>query len=86
MFIVSADTLQGIYEGRPNFGHLGGIAAGFLIGLTELHLRGPSRAMFIFMWTLITLVWIRISTNLEEGGMILTPTSDRNVTDSLDIS
>lgn len=79
VYMISVDIMNGITEGRPNIGHLGGIVAGFLMGLTELHLRGPPRALFIFMWILVMLVWVRISSNSEQGGLIFYPAHNRNV-------
>ena len=86
LYMISVDIINGITGGHPNVGHLGGIVAGFLIGLSELHLSGPPRALFIFMWILVALVWVRISSNLEQGGLIFSPAFDRNVSASFNAS
>ena len=78
--LISLDILNGIYNGI-NLRHLGGTVAGFLMGLTELHLKGPARTMFLFTWLLVILVWVRISSNLDQKEQAFSPDFNKNVSE-----
>ena len=67
-------TFSGLLMDLTNLGHLGGAATGLLMGLTELRLRGPHRFLFIFVWLIVILVWVRIISNQSGGITFLRPT------------
>ena len=48
--------------------HWGGAIAGILVASGVLYLNGVLLTLFVFVWALAVIVWLRISSNIENSG------------------
>ena len=70
-------VIMGIVGDVHNAGHWGGVLAGVFVASGMLYLNGALLTMFIFVWALAIIVWVRISSSIENYGSF---TSFDNVT------
>ena len=62
-------VIQGIAGNIYSAGHWGGMFAGILVASGVLYLNGVLLTMFVFVCVLVIIVWVRISSNIENSGM-----------------
>ena len=58
-------TCSGIVYDFSNVAHHGGAIAGFLMTLTLLQFEGVLRTLFLFVWIMASIVWVRIASNMD---------------------